>query len=131
MQARRQLHAVPLVVQVVGDHGCDLWQAGGKFAPVRVFYDLFEGDILLHSGDAAFVLTGACKGHLQPTRLRVEAENEIVLAWLGLKLGGEEDAEGLPPVRARAGQIGLLLVAGEALEHLEGRGPYVATYTGE
>jgi len=130
VQARGQLHPVAVVVQVVADHLADPGQVRGNLAPVRVLDHLLERHGGLHVGDAALVLAAPEQGHLEPPGLGVEAEDVVVLAGLGLQLGGEEGAEGLAPVRARLG--GLFAGVGvQGFQELERRGPDVAADPGE
>ena len=83
-------------------------------------------------GDAGLVLPGPEKGHLEPARLGVEAQDEIMTARFRLYLGSKKMTEDLPPVGARPGRLGLAVVIDvKAAEQLQSGGGHMPAGAGK
>ena len=107
-------------------------QLGRELAPVGIVDDLLERDLVMHAGQAGLVLAAPEKGDQQAALLRLEAENEIVLAGLGLHISGEEGAEALLPVLGRGSDLfGVALFLAQFLQQTQGQGRHMAACAGE
>jgi len=131
-ESRGDFHPMPGVVEVVKKHLGHDRQRRRQLGPVRIFDDLFEGDLGMDLGDAGLVLAGPKKRHLQPTRFGMEPENEIVPAGLGFGLGGKIGPKGLAPFAAGDGGLGGRLVGFvQRADAGQGRGPDMAADPGK
>ena len=131
-QAVGDLHAVAVIVQMLADLAGHMRQLGRELAPVGIVDDLLQGDLVMHAGEAGFVLPAPEKGDQQAPLFRLEAEDEVMLAGLRLHVGGEEGAEALPPVLGRDRDFfGVALFLAQFFQQAQGQGRHMAAGAGE